>query len=79
MNEHIQTARELATHAADIAHLQSDMDKLVESVAIMQKTLTDIDKTLSEAKGGWRILVGIAGASGLAGATLTQIAHWWAK
>ena len=79
MPESIQTARELATHAADIAHLQSDMDKLVESVAIMQKTLTDIDKTLSEAKGGWRVLVGIAGASGLVGAILTQIAHWWVK
>ena len=25
----IQTARELATHASDIKHLQEDMDKLV--------------------------------------------------
>jgi NADPH:quinone reductase-like Zn-dependent oxidoreductase len=79
MPESIQTARELATHAADIAHLQSDMDKLVESVAIMQKTLTDIDKTLSEAKGGWKMLLAVGGAGGAVGAFLVQIAHWWGK
>ena len=42
----IQTARELATHAADIKHLQDDMDKLVESMQAMQKTLADIQNTL---------------------------------
>ncbi len=71
----IETARELATHAADIDHLQKDMDKLVESVAAMQKTLADIEKTLSEAKGGWRVLMMIGGASGLIGSVLTQIIH----
>jgi NADPH:quinone reductase-like Zn-dependent oxidoreductase len=79
MPESIQTARELATHAADIAHLQSDMDKLVESVAIMQKTLMDIDRTLSEAKGGWKMLLAVGGAGGAVGAFLVQIAHWWGK
>jgi prefoldin subunit 5 len=79
MTDAIQTARELATHAADIEHLQRDMDKLVASVAQMQKTLADIDKTLSEAKGGWRVLVGIAGAGGVLGAGLTQAFHWWSK
>lgn len=77
----IETARELATHAADIAHLQDDMDKLVVSVAAMQKTLTDIDKTLSEAKGGWKMLMLLGGAGGVFGAALTQIIHSlpWSK
>ena len=75
----IQTARELATHAADIEHLQRDMDKLVASVAEMQKTLAGIDKTLSEAKGGWKVLMSVAGAGGILGATLVQILHWWNK
>jgi len=75
----IKTARELATHAADIEHLQRDMDKLVASVAQMQKTLADIDKTLSEAKGGWRVLVGVAGAGGVLGAGFMQVLHWWSK
>ena len=71
----IMTARELATHASDIAHLQSDMDKLVASVAAMQKTLSDIEKTLSEAKGGWKMLMLIGGAGGVLGAALTQLLH----
>ena len=71
----IMTARELATHAADIAHLQDDMDKLVASMAVMQKTLSDIDKTLSEAKGGWKMLMLLGGAGGVLGAALTQVIH----
>jgi cation transport ATPase len=81
MADDIQTARELATHAADIAHLQDDMDKLVASVAAMQKTLGDIDKTLSEAKGGWKMLMLLGGAGGVLGAALTQVIHSlpWSK
>lgn len=69
----LQTARELATHAADIRHLQDDMDKLVTSVAAMQSTLSDINKTLSEAKGGWKVLMLIGGASGTVGAALVHL------
>ena len=79
MTDAIQTARELATHAADIEHLQRDMDKLVASVAEMQKTLSGIEKTLSEAKGGWKVLMGVAGAGGVLGAGLMQLLHWWNK
>jgi cation transport ATPase len=77
----IMTARELATHAADIAHLQDDMDKLVASVAAMQKTLGEIEKTLSEAKGGWKMLMLLGGAGGVLGAALTQFIHSlpWSK
>lgn len=75
----IQTARELATHAADIEHLQRDMDKLVASVAEMQKTLSGIDKTLSEAKGGWKMLLAVGGFAGVIGAGIMQLIHWWNK
>lgn len=75
MPESIETARELATHAADIRHLQEDMDKLVESVAAMQKSLAEINTTLSEAKGGWKVLMMIGGAGGALGAVVTQFIH----
>ena len=74
----IMTARELATHASDIAHLQNDMDKLVASVAAMQKTLSEIEKTLSEAKGGWKVLMLVGGASSVVGAGLVQLINWYA-
>jgi len=75
MPESIETARELATHAADIRHLQDDMDKLVESMNAMNKTLLDINATLSEAKGGWKVLMMIGGAGGALGAVITQLVH----
>jgi len=75
MSDAIETARELATHAADIRHLQDDMDKLVESMAAMQKSLAEINTTLSEAKGGWKVLMMIGGAGGALGAVLTQLVH----
>jgi hypothetical protein len=72
--EAIKTARELATHASDIKHLQDDMDKMLESMKTMQATLTAIDKTLSEAKGGWKMLMLVGGAGGAVGSFLTYLA-----
>ena len=72
----IKTARELATHASDIRHLQDDMDKVLESMKSMQSTLMAIDKTLSEAKGGWKMLLLIGGAGGAVGSFLTYLVNW---
>lgn len=76
MSDHdMSTQRELATHAADIKHMQDDMDKLVISMKAMQESLVAIDKTLSEARGGWKILMMIGGAGGALGAVFTQFIH----
>ena len=75
----IMTARELATHASDIKHLQDDMDKMLENMKAMQATLTAIDKTLSEARGGWKVLMLVGGASSVVGAGLVQIVNWYAS
>jgi len=72
----IQTARELATHAADIKHLQDDMDRLISDVNDIKASLQAIQSTLSEAKGGWRMLMLIGGASGTLGAGLVQFVHY---
>ena len=65
MEESVQTARELATHANEIKHLQQDMDKLVQDMDQIKNTLAEIQKTLSEAKGGWRVLMYFGGAGGV--------------
>jgi len=46
----IETARELATHANDIQHLQADMDKLVSDMEAVKKSLSEIERLLSEDK-----------------------------
>ena len=75
----IQTARELATHASDIRHLQDDMDKLIQDMSDVKLTLASIQATLSEAKGGWKVMMLFGGASSVLGAGLVQAVSWWSK
>ena len=79
MTNEVATARELATHAADIDHLQKDMNKLISDMEDVKRTLVDIQSTLSEAKGGWRAMMLLGGASSVVGAGLGQVFHWWSK
>jgi len=79
MTNEVATARELATHAADIDHLQKDMDKLMSDMVHVKQTLAAIQATLSEARGGWRAMMLLGGASSVVGAGLAQFAHWWSK
>jgi len=44
----IVTARELATHANELKHLQDDMDKLVKDVEELKVGVNDIRRMLAE-------------------------------
>jgi len=76
-NNHIETARELATHANDIKHLQDDMDRLVADISAIKTSLADINKTLSEAKGGWKVLMWAGGAASAATGIVGFISGYW--
>ena len=76
----IKTARELATHANDIQHLQEDMDKMVREMQEIKLAIQSINKTLSEAKGGWKTLMAIGGfVSVLTGVAGFIAGHWGSK
>ena len=75
----IETARELATHANDIKHLQADMDKLIEDMAAIKMCLDNIQKTLSEARGGWKVLMWAGGAASAITGIAGFIAGHWGK
>lgn len=66
----ISTARELATHANDIAHLQADMDKMVDEMKQIKEAIQGIQKTLDTANGGWKMFIGIGGVFATFGAAL---------
>jgi hypothetical protein len=53
------------------------MDKLVSDMNDIKASLQSIQTTLSEARGGWRVLMMVAGASGTIGAAITQFAHYF--
>ena len=68
MEDMVKTARELATHASEIKHLQSDMDKVLEELESMRKTIDSINQKLDKAEGGWKTLIWIGTAvSGITG------------
>lgn len=73
----IETARELATHANDIAHLQADMDKMVQEMSEIKTAIQSIERTLSEAKGGWKTLAAIGGAVSMLTGIIGVIIGYW--
>lgn len=68
----IQTVRELATNSADIKHLQVDMDKMVKDIDEIKEAIRAISVTLSEAKGGWKLLLMVGGI----GASVATAVAW---
>lgn len=73
----IITARELATHTAEIKNMKADMDQMVNAMKDINATLIHISATLSEAKGGWRMLMLFGASGGIIGAAITHIANWF--
>lgn len=72
-----QLIREIATHGAEIKHIQDDLDSIAAEMKEVRATLVEINKTLSEAKGGWKVLMMIGGAGGAVGSFVTWlVAHW---
>jgi len=69
----MQTVRELATHSADIRHLQTDMDKMTKDMEEIKDAIREISKTLSEAKGGWKLLLVVGGV----GASVATLITWF--
>lgn len=69
--------RELAVHETEIKHLQADMDKMVADMEAVKTALNQINQTLSEAKGGWKVLLLLGGAGGVLGSAITQILQHW--
>ena len=76
----ILTARELATHANDIEHLQADMDKLVKNMEEVKQSLADIQRMLAEQMASKKTLHSVLTvAAGLAGGLVVWILDRWFK
>lgn len=63
------TERQLGRHDAEIVNLTRE-------VAEMRKDMKTILTTLSEARGGWKTLMLVAGIAGAIGGLAHQIAIW---
>ena len=69
--------RDLGKHDAQIEALERDMKYMRQEVQEMRTefaaALADINKTLSEAKGGWKTLMWVGGAGATVGVVMTKI------
>jgi prefoldin subunit 5 len=76
----ILTARELATHANDIEHLQADMNKLVRAMEEVKESLASIQRMLAEQMASKKTLHSVLTvAAGLAGGLIVWILDKWFK
>lgn len=77
MEDPIQTARELATHANDIKHLQQDMDKMVADMDEIKRTLNAINTKMDKVEGGWKALMWIGGAVSTVTGVVGYVVGYW--
>ena len=63
---------EVALLKQAMTHRDQQIDDLRKSIEDLSRKIDGISETMSEAKGGWRILMMVGGASGAIGGTL----HW---
>lgn len=59
------------------ADLKETMNKLFEKIDTLSTTVNNINSTLSEARGGWKMLMLVGGASATLGGAITAFAQHW--
>jgi hypothetical protein len=69
--------REMGRHDADIDNLKKEVMEVRTEIQGLRMEVRDISSTLAEAKGGWRIMMGVAGISGVLGAGATKISDFF--
>lgn len=67
--------RDIGRMEAEIKNLNTTVAALTTSVAALTNETRQIKETMAEARGGWRTLVWLAGASGALGAGLSYVAN----
>lgn len=68
--------RDIGRHDAQIEGLQEDVERLHRDMAAVLSELRSINKTLSEARGGWRMLMAVGGLSSVLTSVVWQIWEW---
>lgn len=59
---------------AQVTALTNLVAALTAKMERVENKLDDVEKTLSEARGGWRVLMWVGGASGSVGAAVSYLA-----
>lgn len=63
----------------DIGRHEAKIDKLEQDMETVMRDVSAIKSMLSEAKGGWRVLMLVAGAAGALGAFISKFIPFLAQ
>lgn len=74
MSEEIH--RDLGKHDAQIEALNLQVNRMYSDMQQMMGQLTTIQKTLSEARGGWKTLMWVGGLSAALGGIVVKVMTW---
>jgi chromosome condensin MukBEF ATPase and DNA-binding subunit MukB len=66
------------TPEVQIAVLKTEVDYLKKIIDEVRQDTKEIKETLTQAKGGWKTLLLVAGISSTVGAFITKLAPWFA-
>lgn len=58
---------------AEVSALRRDNDRLLEALLKLTTKIEGIERQLSEAKGGWKVLMVVGGASATLGGFITSL------
>lgn len=67
----------MSDEAVQIAILRTEVDHLRAHLSEMREDLKEIKSTLTEARGGWKTLMLVAGISSSVGAMLVKFTPWF--
>ena len=70
----MSTDREVIEHGVEIKHIQTDVDTIMEDMEQLKERLDNIEKTLGEIKGGFKVFIAIAAF--LSGVISWVVTHW---
>jgi hypothetical protein len=59
-----------------VAAVRRDNDRMAESLERIEKDVRQMALVIQQAQGGWKMLVGVAGASSVVGGFITTSWHW---
>lgn len=76
MNVEHDIHHNIGRHDAQIESLQEQIRLLHMDMQQLNATIIEIQRTLSEAKGGWRTLMWVGGAGAAAGVTMSKVLTW---
>ena len=68
--------RDLGKHDAQIESLNAQVNRMHDDMQMMMAQLASIQRTLSEAQGGWKTLMWIGGLSAVLGGIFVKVLTW---